>query len=613
MKWCFIVFCFYLFTLFFRREHVPGAWVSEVCASFFPTNLVFHCESASFGFLDGFQLRGLRVYDLSRANSIEPAAAAELVSVFPFRRRVRVVGAKFPRLHDGYYELNTFAEPLGNGPIAFSFPKIPPFALELERPDILGVAPERVVARVKMKPGRLDFVDVHLDWRDRDRPMALDGWCRVSLDERRVRGKVSGHATQAQIRPLIVALDLPAVLPYMDGFTGVTKPVPATCAWNVNLVNNEFLLDLDLNPQLGRYNGVPMSRADGKIGVHATFGKDWMRYKTSVGPLSAFDKKGRLLDGKILVKGYRSVREEVIDLEIDALSELPMTSVLDIINYLNDGTLDCLECETPPEVTVKGRLATDVARQAENDLSGSLSFARGRFFGIPLFDAETAFSYVGHVVSFTNATARGKSGGAVSGSAELSVPGLDREKAAFDIRLDYVNGSVDELAEAFAFDPGEISGKVEGRLSLSGALRTNAPDRLAGAGTVRLEEGHIARMKLFMGLTDLLAKQVPGVDKIVTQSEASCDFTVKDGVIRSDNILIEGSLFSISAKGGYDFLNDELDFTVRVTLLKNESVLGKFLIRPIMWPFSKLLLEFKVEGGLDKPKWKYISVLDRIL
>lgn len=56
-----------------------------------------------------------------------------------------------------------------------------------------------------------------------------------------------------------------------------------------------------------------------------------------------------------------------------------------------------------------------------------------------------------------------------------------------------------------------------------------------------------------------------------------------------------------------------LDFTVRVTLLKNESLLGKFLIRPILWPFSKLLMEFKVTGGLDAPRWEYISLLDRIL
>jgi len=33
----------------------------------------------------------------------------------------------------------------------------------------------------------------------------------------------------------------------------------------------------------------------------------------------------------------------------------------------------------------------------------------------------------------------------------------------------------------------------------------------------------------------------------------------------------------------------------------------------VMFPFTKLLLEFKVTGSVDDPKWSYISVLDRIL
>ena len=57
---------------------------------------------------------------------------------------------------------------------------------------------------------------------------------------------------------------------------------------------------------------------------------------------------------------------------------------------------------------------------------------------------------------------------------------------------------------------------------------------------------------------------------------------------------------------------DNLDFTVRLQLLKNDSFLGK-LVHPVMFPFTKLLLEFKVTGSADDPKWDYISVLDRIL
>ena len=66
-------------------------------------------------------------------------------------------------------------------------------------------------------------------------------------------------------------------------------------------------------------------------------------------------------------------------------------------------------------------------------------------------------------------------------------------------------------------------------------------------------------------------------------------------------------------KGSYDIVRDELDFTARVKLLKDENILGKFLIRPVTWTFSKLLLEFRLKGSADDPRWEYVSVIDRMM
>lgn len=64
--------------------------------------------------------------------------------------------------------------------------------------------------------------------------------------------------------------------------------------------------------------------------------------------------------------------------------------------------------------------------------------------------------------------------------------------------------------------------------------------------------------------------------------------------------------------GTFDIAKDELDFTVRTQLMKDESVMGK-IVRPITWVFSKLLLEFRLTGSCDNPRWKYISVIDRVV
>ena len=147
---------------------------------------------------------------------------------------------------------------------------------------------------------------------------------------------------------------------------------------------------------------------------------------------------------------------------------------------------------------------------------------------------------------------------------------------------------------------------------MSGVASTNILETLNGRGKIRVSEGHLAQMKLFAGLTTVVAEKVPGVDAIVTQSDASCDFTVSNGVFRSDNIYIEGGLVSLKAWGAYDIPKDRLDFTSRIQFLRNESLMGK-LLHPITWPFTKLLLEFKTKGPLDDADWEYISIIDRIL
>ena len=64
--------------------------------------------------------------------------------------------------------------------------------------------------------------------------------------------------------------------------------------------------------------------------------------------------------------------------------------------------------------------------------------------------------------------------------------------------------------------------------------------------------------------------------------------------------------------GQFDTVRDALDFQVRVQFTKKDSLVGKIL-HPLAWPFTKLLLEFRLSGSSDQPKWDYISVIDRVL
>ena len=605
VKWTFIVFCVFLGSLFFRDQRIPSEWIVSAVSSRVPENVVFKCDSASFGFRHGARVVGIRLYVKDREDPLSPVVSADSVSVDFLRRRVRIVALKVPRLHDGYYKPGNLER---NERIAAVLPGIPSFTLTLARPEILGVAPERVRATVKVKRARAELTDFHVEWPDIDRHMALDGRCYVDFDAQRVYGEVRGEARQGHFRPMLVVLDVPSVLPYMDAFTGVTEPVRASCAWDVNLVNSDFDMHIELHPLLGRYNGVPMRQVDGEIGLSLCTRGTNLNYVTTIGPLVAHDPQGRTLEGKLAVRSTN----DVVAIDFDAKSSLELAGLLSIVDYLNDGTLDCLRCDTPPEVTVSGTLVPDRARRTDSDLAGTVSFKKGAFFDMPLDDVSFSYAFTGDAVSFSDVRAKGRDGGRYAGRAAIRLPEGESDDATFSLSVECRNGSITELADALHTDFGGRRGVVNGTVELTGPVSTNMYPRLNGRGRIRVTDECLSQMKLFMGLTDYLAKNVPGVAGLVNQSQASADYTLKNGVLASDNIYIEGDVFSIKAWGSYDIPADKLDFNVRLQLLRNDSFLAK-LVRPVTFPFTKLLLEFKVTGSVEDPQWTYISVLDRIL
>jgi hypothetical protein len=65
-------------------------------------------------------------------------------------------------------------------------------------------------------------------------------------------------------------------------------------------------------------------------------------------------------------------------------------------------------------------------------------------------------------------------------------------------------------------------------------------------------------------------------------------------------------------RGRYDAVKDDLDFNVQVQFFKQDSIVGKIL-RPFTWAVSELLLDFRLTGSLENPKWSYKHVLDKVM
>ena len=488
-----LVVLLFVVSLFFREQSVPADWVESALDRFAPRDFVIRLDSCAFGLRRGVVVTGLRVYERARPAPRPLFASADLVIFDYLDRHLYVEGARYSKLPDSYYEPVNVER---RTPVEATFPRIPRYTLTLVRPDILRAAPEKVIADVVVTPRRLSFERVHLDWKlGPEGPMSLEGFCFVDLDRQEVCGEVRGTAVQRDIRPFLDALDIPVSLPYVDAFTEVPGVVPASCAWRVDLTNNDLKLDLGLHPTLGRYNGVKMTRADGDLHLDVYTRGNHLNYHHVFGPIVGVGPKGEPLEGTVTVdgkNGYNTV-------SVTARSALPVADLLKIGGFTGD------------------YVGEDVVGESECDL-------------------------------------------------EFRFP----------------------------------------------RAMTNNYELLNGKGRLSVKNGHLMRMKGFNGLIEQLADRAPGVSWFTDVTQGSCDYVIENGVIKSDNIYIEGSVFSIKMFGKFDAAHDKLDFTARVQFTKKDSFAGKIL-HPLTWPFTKLLLEFRLTGSPDNPKWDYISVIDRVM
>jgi len=86
---------------------------------------------------------------------------------------------------------------------------------------------------------------------------------------------------------------------------------------------------------------------------------------------------------------------------------------------------------------------------------------------------------------------------------------------------------------------------------------------------------------------------LPGTAGYSIAHEATASFTIKDGIIHTDDFDVAGKLFSMVGQGDIYFLDDKLDFDLRINP-KGPGVL--------LAPMYKLF-EYKGEGSLSKPDW----------
>lgn len=177
-------------------------------------------------------------------------------------------------------------------------------------------------------------------------------------------------------------------------------------------------------------------------------------------------------------------------------------------------------------------------------------------------------------------------GGKVRGAIDVSIAKND-ERYGAQIEVEGVD--FPKLTKLY-FDYDTARGQLAGSYDFTvtgGDTRT-----MRGSGKMKVSNGSVFAIPIFGPLSGLVSAIIPGAGYSVAK-QATASFTVKDGVIHTDDFKVSGKLFGMRGHGDIHFLDDKLDFDIRIDATGAGVVLT---------PMYKLF-EYKGEGSLKKPTW----------
>jgi len=179
-------------------------------------------------------------------------------------------------------------------------------------------------------------------------------------------------------------------------------------------------------------------------------------------------------------------------------------------------------------------------------------------------------------------------GGTVKLGADIST---DPPNARQNIQLSLKQVDFTALTRLY-FNYKDSGGVVSGRYDFS--FIADKPRLMRGKGNLLVENGNVFAIPVLGPLSLLLGSIIPGTG-YQTARRATCDFEVSDGEIRTSNLDILGTGFSMLGEGTLFFVDDRMDFAVRVN--------AKGVPGVILYPVSKLF-EYVSDETMSAPKWR---------
>ncbi len=293
-------------------------------------------------------------------------------------------------------------------------------------------------------------------------------------------------------------------------------------------------------------------------------------------------------------------------IELDVTGNAPPHPVAHMIAPGFERVMRKFAFEGPVHLVIRGRVSTggrlrgtDLHVRAEGEKLGWQKILADRAsFDLYARDAQFTFTNVHGVFC----------GGPFAGAVMLSdVESPTNCRYTVTAALTNANAALLSQTLRAQFAPGAaatnatLTGDVTAQAHISGWVEPWKS--LEGHGHVRIHNGSILQVRLFGGLSKILSKLYPGLGYL-SQTEFLMPFTVEKGTLKSEEIDIKGTVISLKSHGEYQ-LGGELNFNTQVKLLR--SGIAADILRILTFPVTKLL-EFKLIGTLDDPRWRPVNL-----
>jgi hypothetical protein len=484
------------------------------------------------------------------------------------------------------------AEGAGAGGVPVKSMKPVNVILSFEHFDFLGVWVERMTSLIHLDGRGGEAVSLSGTVGREQQRGGIRGECFWTWTEG-VHGKVATSFDPHILIPLCRVLDAPAIGRLLEWFSFPSEPPGCDLLFNYT-PGQAGALQVTGRVQAANFAyrgaGITFANMEGSYD-----GRPGCR-RMNLDPL-VLVVAGRHVDGKVKLDfdASRADFEVVSGIDVPLLAQ--------IVGIEAGSVLD--DCRFGRGTRIYARGTVGYADPRCSDME---AVVEGSDIGVGPFVAdECSFKFLMKGPTNLLTDVKGKiGGGSFAGSAAFMPEDGEEGRTRYEMKGELFHVDFQALKNLFNTNSTlTTEGRLYGSLDLSGRMGTGQGATATGQGYVTLRRGLVFSLPLFGGMTNLLAKALPGVNFAPRQTEVRIPFEVREGRISSRDIQIEGDVLSLTARGDCT-LNGNLAFDVQVRPMKDKTIMGQAL-RALAYPISRLF-EFRLEGTLDKPRWSLFNL-----